>query len=83
MGVGVCCRPERRDTSCSDAAVVVVDDPSLVGVAEGVDAGVDVGVVVGVVDDEDVSTVTVPTGIIEVGDVELLRDVLPFRVLKI
>lgn len=100
-GVGVCWRPERRDTSCSagsDDVLVVVVEPVVesvtiavvavlvvvepVDVAEAVDgveevaeagvSGVTPGaaaeVVFGVPD----------SGLIAVGDVELLRDVLPF-----
>ena len=106
-GVGVCWRPERRDTSCSaagsDDVLVVVVEPVVesvtiavvavlvvvepVDVAEAVDwveevaeagvlgvtPGAAVEVVLGVPD----------SGLIAVGDVELLRDVLPFpRALK-
>ena len=107
-GVGVCWRPERRDTSCSaagsdDVLVVVVEpvvesvtiavvavlvvvepvevaeavDPEVEEVAEagvlGVTPGAAAEVVLGVPD----------SGLIAVGDVELLRDVLPFpRALK-
>lgn len=101
-GVGVCWRPERRDTSCSaagsDDVLVVVVEPVVesvtiavvavlvvvepVDVAEAVDwveevaeagvlgvtPGAAVEVVLGVPD----------SGLIAVGDVELLRDVLPF-----
>ena len=101
VGVGVCWRPERRDTSCSagsDDVLVVVVEPVVesvtiavvavlivvepVDVAEveevaeaglGVTPGAAAEVVLGVSD----------SGIIAVGDVELLRDVLPFlRALK-
>jgi hypothetical protein len=105
-GVGVCWRPERRDTSCSAGsnefddvevvvvvgvvesvtiavvAVLVVVEP--VDVAEAVDGVEDVaeaGVAVpGVIPGAAVEVVLgVPDmGIIAVGDVELLRDVLPF-----
>ena len=105
-GVGVCWRPERRDTSCSagsDDVLVVVVEPVVesvtiavvavlvvvepVDVAEAVDKveevaeagvlGVTPGAVVEVV-------LGVPdSGLIAVGEVELLRDVLPFpRALK-
>ena len=109
-GVGVCWRPERRDTSCSAAgsddvlvvvveavvesvtiavvAVLVVVEP--VEVAEAVDDGVEEAVeaagVLGVTPGVGVAEVVlgVPdSGLIAVGDVELLRDVLPFpRALK-
>lgn len=103
-GVGVCWRPERRDTSCSAAgsddvlvvvvgpvvesvtiavvAVLVVVEP--VEVAEAVDwveevaeAGV-LGVTPGVTPGAEVVLGVPDSGLIAVGDVELLRDVLPF-----
>lgn len=108
-GVGVCWRPERRDTSCSAAgsddvlvevveavvesvtiAVVAVLVVEPVEVAEAVDPGVEEAVeaagVLGVTPGVGVAEVVlgVPdSGLIAVGDVELLRDVLPFpRALK-
>jgi len=103
-GVGVCWRPERRDTSCSAAgsddvlvevveavvesvtiAVVAVLVVEPVEVAEAVDPGVEEAVeaagVLGVTPGVGVAEVVlgVPdSGLIAVGDVELLRDVLPF-----
>lgn len=103
-GVGVCWRPERRDTSCSAAGsddVLVVDVEHVVEsvtiavvavlvvepveVAEAVDPGVEEAVeaagVLGVTPGVGVAEVVlgVPdSGLIAVGDVELLRDVLPF-----
>ena len=102
-GVGVCWRPERRDTSCSAAgsddilvvdvehvvesvtiavvAVLVVVEP--VKVAEAVDDGVEEVAeatgVLGVTPGAAEVVLGVPdSGLIAVGDVELLRDVLPF-----
>lgn len=102
-GVGVCWRPERRDTSCSAAGsddvlvevveavvesvtiavVAVLVEP--VEVAEAVDPGHEEAVkaagVLGVTPGVGVAEVVlgVPdSGLIAVGDVELLRDVLPF-----
>ena len=107
-GVGVCWRPERRDTSCSagsDDVLVVVVEPVVesvtiavvavlvvvepVEVAEAVDwveevaeAGV-LGVTPGVTPGAEVVLGVPDSGLIAVGDVELLRDVLPFpRALK-
>lgn len=103
-GVGVCWRPERRDTSCSaagsDDILVAVVEPVVesvtiavvavlvvepVEVAEAVDPGVEEAVeaagVLGVTPGVGVAEVVlgVPdSGLIAVGDVELLRDVLPF-----
>ena len=102
-GVGVCWRPERRDTSCSaagsDDVLVVVFGPVVesvtiavvavlvvepVEVAEAVDwveevaeAGV-LGVTPGVTPGAEVVLGVPDSGLIAVGDVELLRDVLPF-----
>ena len=103
-GVGVCWRPERRDTSCSaagsDDVLVVVVEPVVesvtiavvavlvvvepVEVAEAVDwveevaeAGV-LGVTPGVTPGAEVVLGVPDSGLIAVGDVELLRDVLPF-----
>lgn len=100
-GVGVCWRPERRDTSCSagsDDVLVVVVEPVVesvtiavvavlvvvepVDVAEAVDGVEEVAVsgVLGVTPGAAAEVVLgVPdSGLIAVGDVELLRDVLPF-----
>ena len=104
-GVGVCWRPERRDTSCSagsdDVLVVVVEpvvesvtiavvaavlvvvepvDVAEAGVEEVAEAGV-LGVTPGAA--AEVVLGVPDSGLIAVGDVELLRDVLPFpRALK-
>lgn len=102
-GVGVCWRPERRDTSCSaagsDDVLVVVVEPVVesvtiavvavlvvvepVEVAEAVDPGVEevaeagvLGVTPGAA--AEVVLGVLDSGLIAVGDVELLRDVLPF-----
>lgn len=101
-GVGVCWRPERRDTSCSagsDDVLVVVVEPVVesvtiavvaavlvvvepVDVAEAVDGVEEVAEagVLGVTPGAAAEVVLgVPdSGLIAVGDVELLRDVLPF-----
>ena len=104
-GVGVCWRPERRDTSCSaagsDDVLVVVVEPVVesvtiavvavlvvvepVDVAEAVDWVEEVAEagVLGVTPGAEVVLGVPDSGLIAVGDVELLRDVLPFpRALK-
>ena len=103
-GVGVCWRPERRDTSCSAAgsddilvvdvehvvesvtiavvAVLVVVEPVEVAEARVEEVAGVLGVTPGVAAAEVVLGVP-DSGLIAVGDVELLLDVLPFpRALK-
>ena len=102
-GVGVCWRPERRDTSCSDVdmvVVVVAEDPAAAAAAVTIVeaaakvVGVDVAEGLAAVTSEAAEAGAPTTALdievvfvllnesIAVGDVELLRDVLPFRALK-